>query len=220
MCRETEEAGLGRRGGPAGWNPLPAGGAVAERKGQVQVRPNPPPLTLAVAYPTLLCPHSCLQQCFLHPATKATMLCLAQNMPRSPLNSCWSRPRSHILYSEAPSLISLTSRRSSRPDAALDGALSAFTPVPWNSLLPHSSSSLARVSRFPSHNRSSWKAVISPSPDPGYCTPFPDLSRKLGSRDQALHCLAKCWPGKSTAQDLVFLAIKALTDICHSEPNW
>lgn len=27
ICRETEEPGLGRRGGPTGWNPLPPGGA-------------------------------------------------------------------------------------------------------------------------------------------------------------------------------------------------
>lgn len=92
MCRETEEPGLGRRGGPTGWNPLPPGGAegTQEGSGPGQIQSTDPSL---LQYPTDLThpavfllsagvPASSLA--FSSPSTKATMLCLAQTVPQIP----------------------------------------------------------------------------------------------------------------------------------------
>ena len=47
ICRATEGAGLGRREGPTGWNPLPPAGATGRKKeGKSRSHPFPPQQTL------------------------------------------------------------------------------------------------------------------------------------------------------------------------------
>lgn len=108
MCRETEEAGLGRRGGPTGWNPLPPGGAVGRQEGQALVTLNPLSLTPPVVHPHPSCvlpPAS--STVFSQPPTKATMLYLAQNIPQFPFKQLLVRTQLHLYTQKPPSLICL-----------------------------------------------------------------------------------------------------------------
>jgi len=61
ICRATEGAGLGRREGPTGWNPLPPAAATG-RKEEGKTRSHPSPLP---ANPPFL-PHLISRPIFVH----------------------------------------------------------------------------------------------------------------------------------------------------------
>lgn len=159
MCRETEEAGLGRRGGPTGWNPLPPGGAVGRQElaGSGQIQPTAPHSFRG------LCPSLLPPVCLLQSPTKATMLCLALNIALVPFVQLMVQTQKPHLYTQKTPAPSLPFPADPLDNTALDrGILSLHRLFPWNFLLLVLPLSLVRVSRFPSQNGSSWETVYQP----------------------------------------------------------